>query len=300
MLMPTSAMGGGGGSLRITCIILSIIACAVAGLVTQVGTSPAGIGTAWLGNVRQGSPEEGGTPDERPAAVDSGAHDDLLQFLATSSFGRRTIVDLLIREWVGEDPPEETRADKLDDALEAIGIMESDGEPVGVTGYPYLFVGSVGAAMNEEALHRNGITHVVSWSPTARCDVFSSVHYLCVHDVLNARDMLRHLDELDRAVDFVENARKSGGKVMSHCWHGRNRSITLLVAYLMKYQGMSAMDAVELLQQTRPIADPYRDSLYKYGKHYLHLGKGSEELLELKDWWYENFDPTNQPTYQPT
>lgn len=285
----------GGGSRRRAFIFLSLIACAVAGLVALAAMSPAGTGAARIGHVRHGSREGGGAPGQRPAPADgdgppSGAHATFLEFLATSPFARGKIVDLLIREWVGEDPPEETRVDKLDDALEAIQIMESDGEPVGVTGHPYLFVGSVGAAMNQEALHRNGITHVVSWSPTARCDVFPSVHYLCVHDILNYKDMLRHLDELDRAVEYVEAARKSGGKVMSHCWNGRNRSVTLLVAYLMKYEGMSAMDAVELLQQTRPIADPYRDALYKYGKHFLHLGKGSKELSELKDWWYENFD----------
>lgn len=141
--------------------------------------------------------------------------------------------------------------------------------------------------MNQESLRRRGITHVVSWSPTARCNVFPEVDYLCIHDVFNYSDMLRRLDELDRAVEYVEAARRAGGKVMSHCWNGRNRSITLLMAYLMKYGGMSARDALALLQRTRSIADPYRDVLFQYGKQYLHLRKRSVELKDLREWWFE-------------
>ncbi len=37
-----------------------------------------------------------------------------------------------------------------------------------------------------------------------------------------------------------------GPSVMSHCWYGRNRSVTLLVAYLMKYAGMSINEATRL------------------------------------------------------
>ena len=81
--------------------------------------------------------------------------------------------------------------------------------------------------------------------------------------------MAHRLDDLDQAVDFIESARKSGGKAMSHCWYGRNRSVTLLVAYLMKYEGMGMHEAHHLIQLTRPVADPYQDVLKKYAKHYL-------------------------------
>ena len=43
------------------------------------------------------------------------------------------------------------------------------------------------------------------------------------------------MKKLDDAVEFVEQARLAGGSAMSHCWHGANRSVTLLVAYLVKY-----------------------------------------------------------------
>lgn len=78
--------------------------------------------------------------------------------------------------------------------------------------------------------------------------------------------MRRHLADLDKAVDFVESVRKSGGRVLSHCWYGKNRSVTLLVAYLMKYEGMGAAEANNLIKQTRPQANPYWDSLEEYSR----------------------------------
>lgn len=76
--------------------------------------------------------------------------------------------------------------------------------------------------------------------------------------------MSSHLEELDNAVEYVEAARKAGGRVLSHCWYGKNRSVTLLVAYLMKHEKMSAIEATELIRQTRPQAKPYWDALQEY------------------------------------
>lgn len=88
--------------------------------------------------------------------------------------------------------------------------------------------------------------------------------------------MIHHLEDLDRAVEIIESARQSGGRALSHCWYGRNRSATLLVAY---YEGMTAIDANELIKQTRHPAAPYLDVLEAYSKHYLSKGNsdGQEE-----------------------
>jgi len=46
-------------------------------------------------------------------------------------------------------------------------------------------------------------------------------------------------------------------------------SVTLLVAYLMKYEGMSAAQANYLIKKTRPQAAPYFGVLRAYSTHYL-------------------------------
>jgi len=196
----------------------------------------------------------------------------LLQFLAGSPFARERTIELLSAEYVSEDASD-TGEDRLEDAIEVMESMKTDGEPVQVKGHPFLFVGSVGAAMNHEALQRKGITHVIGLSKTSKCDNYPDIHYMCIKDILTYKDMRKHMDELDRAVDYIESARRAGGRVMSQCWYGRNRSVTVLVAYLMKYEGMDSEDALGLIQETRPIADSYRDVVKSYGKHYLN-GEG--------------------------
>ncbi|KAL7541828.1 hypothetical protein ACHAXR_011254 [Thalassiosira sp. AJA248-18] len=154
-------------------------------------------------------------------------------------------------------------------------LIQTDGEPIPIEGHPYLNVGGVGALNNESALKRAGITHIVNWSPHARCNAFDDVEYLCITNVQNDRDMKRHMEELNQAVEFIERARQMGGKAMSQCWNGRNRSVTTLVVYLMKYEDMNAIDAWRLIKRTRSIADPYQNILYYYCRG--ELGRGKEE-----------------------
>jgi hypothetical protein len=125
----------------------------------------------------------------------------------------------------------------------------------------------VGASLNHKSLKKHNITHVVNWSGSARCDVWQDIKYRCVTGIHGA-DIAKpeNLVILRDAVEFVEKARLAGGSVLSHCWYGRNRSVTLLVAYLMTYSGMSIDEATNQVAKTRPQADPYVDALKQYKK----------------------------------
>jgi hypothetical protein len=46
-------------------------------------------------------------------------------------------------------------------------------------------------------------------------------------------------------------------------------SVTLLVAYLMKYEEMSATQGNDLIKKTRPQAAPYFNTLNEYSKRYI-------------------------------
>lgn len=80
-----------------------------------------------------------------------------------------------------------------------------------------------GASLNHEALRENGITHVINWSPSAKCNTFDDMEYMCISGVRGDHSMRGQLAKLDKAVELIESARKAGGRVLSHCWHGRNR-----------------------------------------------------------------------------
>jgi len=67
----------------------------------------------------------------------------LLSFLSESSFARKKITDLIIHRYTAT-LPSEIESDGLDNAIEAIELLETDGEPIQVSGRPFLYVGSVG------------------------------------------------------------------------------------------------------------------------------------------------------------
>jgi hypothetical protein len=145
------------------------------------------------------------------------------------------VIDLIINGYISPDSPDD-RDKTLGNALEAIKFKQTDGDPVQVRGYPFLHVGSVGASLNKKSLLEHNITHVVNWSNSARCDVFDGIQYLCVEGIRGRDDMSRpeSVEKLRDAVEFVERARLAGGKVMSHCWYGRNRSVvraTILLSF---------------------------------------------------------------------
>ena len=53
---------------------------------------------------------------------------------------------------------------------------------------------------------------------------------MCIRNIVNRHDMKTdaNLDALDEAVEYVESIRISGGKVLSHCWYGKNRRYVIL------------------------------------------------------------------------
>ena len=65
----------------------------------------------------------------------------LLSFLSESSFARQQITEMIIERYTSSS---DSVTEDLDNAIEAIEFLETDGEPIQVEGHPFLFVGSVG------------------------------------------------------------------------------------------------------------------------------------------------------------
>ncbi|XP_021291791.1 dual specificity protein phosphatase 1-like isoform X3 [Herrania umbratica] len=95
-----------------------------------------------------------------------------------------------------------------------------------------LFLGSVAAAYNMDALKSLNITHILT--------VASSVKPAHSNDF----------------VYKIIPAKRQGGGVLVHCFVGKSRSVTIVVSYLMKKHGMSVSQALELVKSKRPLAAP--------------------------------------------
>lgn len=54
----------------------------------------------------------------------------------------------------------------------------------------------------------------------------------------------------------MKECHEDGGKVFVHCFAGRSRSSTSVIAYLMQETGMSLNSAFKLVKRRRPIVYP--------------------------------------------
>ena len=80
-------------------------------------------------------------------------------------------------------------------------------------------------------------------------DWVKDVNYLHVY----SNDMsVPEFDDLVSAIDFMHRRITNNEPVMVHCLAGMGRTGTLLACYLVKYQKMSADDAIQKVREERP------------------------------------------------
>jgi len=80
-------------------------------------------------------------------------------------------------------------------------------------------------------------------------DWVKDVNYLHVH----SNDMgVPEFDDLTYTIDFIHRRITNNEPVMVHCLAGMGRTGTLLACYLVKYQKMSADDAIQKVRKERP------------------------------------------------
>ncbi|GBM26108.1 Dual specificity protein phosphatase 3 [Araneus ventricosus] len=128
--------------------------------------------------------------------------------------------------------------------------------------YPGIFLSDAPTAMCTSLLKRMGITHVLNAAQgkEKNCGQVntwpgfytqSGIQFLGVPAFDNI--VFRLHPYFEEAAVFIDEALKSGGKVLVHCQAGISRSATLVCAFLMLKHGFTVQEAVKSVRKNRAI-----------------------------------------------
>lgn len=150
------------------------------------------------------------------------------------------------------DDEQEQKLTKIMRAVMIMRITKADSIPIRVV--PELYIGSIGAAINKEALKANGITHVLCAAGGIKLYHPNDFIYkqIIIGDTPQS-DIYAHLAS---CCSFIGRAISGGGRVLVHCFAGKSRSATVLASYLMLTKRMDMVTAIDLIRKKRPIVQP--------------------------------------------
>jgi len=160
------------------------------------------------------------------------------------------------------------------------------------------------------------ITHIVNASNGAVENKFSdTISYISINiedseagedDIFNYFDLVRDfLDEPEtpdptsptNTTPFVPGSSK---RILFHCVQGVSRSATLLIAYLMKSDGMTLREAFDLTKSRRSKVRPNGDFAEALIKYELKLFPGAKSTASLFSLTGSRQRPNRAPTMSST
>ncbi|KAF6147236.1 hypothetical protein GIB67_039366 [Kingdonia uniflora] len=148
---------------------------------------------------------------------------------------------------------------RLEHILETIALISDAGNterPSSIS--TSLFIGGALAARSVCTLQHLGITHIlclysneIGQSDSQLPELFQYKNF-----AISDNEDTKISDLFEEACNFIENAEHSGGRVLAHCFEGRSRSATLVLAYLMLRKHMTLLEAHDTLLRVHRRARP--------------------------------------------
>ena len=148
----------------------------------------------------------------------------------------------------------DARVKALFAALLTARSVKNDSRAVEVTRGVY--IGSVGAAKNANALRALGVTHVLTACGGMPREGFYPDDFEYATCAVDDKPDAAIEEHFDRCFDFIRDALARDGKVLVHCFQGKSRSATICAMYMMRALGMDLDEAMTAIREVRPCAQP--------------------------------------------
>lgn len=121
-----------------------------------------------------------------------------------------------------------------------------------------LFIGGAMAAKSLHTLQNIGVTHVLCLCPSEFRAFSEDSSEIVYHKEIQVLDQETEdiSCKFQEACDFLSECEKAAGKCLVHCFEGRSRSATIVLAYLMTHKQLSLFQAWNLLKKVHRRAQP--------------------------------------------
>lgn len=119
-----------------------------------------------------------------------------------------------------------------------------------------IYISDFASSLNKEKLQEEGITHILS--------TVLGVEPIFPDDFIYKNIYIRDTEKeniekyFDECADFIKEAIDANGKILVHCSYGISRSASIVIAYLIKYEGKKFREAYDYLKEKREIIEPNR------------------------------------------
>ena len=119
---------------------------------------------------------------------------------------------------------------------------------------PFLLLGGKWSAGDVNRLRQHNVTHIVNVTAQIPNSFPSEFAYLNIRiPDADTVDISRHFEP---ACAFISACRDRQGTVLVHCSAGMSRSVTIVLAFLMRAESMSLIAALELVKSKRHMVSP--------------------------------------------
>ncbi|KAM9997459.1 hypothetical protein ACTFIZ_010954 [Dictyostelium cf. discoideum] len=158
----------------------------------------------------------------------------------------------------------------------------------------FLYLGGVENAGNRQQLINLKITHIVNMASELD-DVYPHL-YKYYRANLDDRPKANIYDHFEPVIQFINDCKKQGGRVLIHCAMGISRSTTVVLAYLMKEDHMTYTDAFTFCKQKRSCINPNFGFVKQLKDYQQHLTLEWEKQEKLKKQILVNNNNNNNNT----
>lgn len=143
--------------------------------------------------------------------------------------------------------------------LSSLSVGSADSVP-----YNFIHIGSAGCAYNRVNLIKYGITHMLCLCQSTKFifeekgasdTTFPNIAFIKVKLADKPDEDLSRI--LETCTAFIDSCRHyDKGKILIHCFQGKSRSVAVCCSYLMSRFHLSLDEAMLVIKDARPIADP--------------------------------------------